>query len=340
MQTIEKLFGFEAGNDFDLDYFELCKRQKVLTFDTKFMSGNVDSFLKTPFKEIRRKDNRYLADTPKFTGTYEQYLQQYLRAFESVLMKLDPKEKYLFSCSSGSDSRVITGTMMKLQKQGFDFSNVHFLTWVGSEVESFKTLMRIGGWKNYTILSDESENPYQIGTPDVPTYGWHSYTNQMKWWKGFNPKDYILLSGAMGEIIQWDFERWYYTGTWFMTRGEIIHKMQKVFKGVLFPMLSEEVLNVSASSPLEWKNIFDKRSGRDKTRTDLVELLGLIDIPFSDCKYNWNLTDNVKNQMMSDYIKSQFYKDYRHPINPFNGQIHLTNDAKAWGFGVTIYDKL
>jgi hypothetical protein len=200
--------------------------------------------------------------------------------------------------------------------------------------------MKRGGWTNYTIMSDEGDNPYEIGFPDIPTYGWHSYTNQMKWWKGFNPKDYILISGAMGEIIQWEFNKWYYTGTWFMTRGEIIHKMQKLFKDVVFPMLSEEVLNVSASSPREWKNIFDPRSGRDKTRTDLTELLGLVDIPFSDCRYNWNLSEAHKADMLANYYSGQFYKDYKMIIHPFNNPIHLINDAMAWGFGVTIYDKL
>jgi hypothetical protein len=339
METIGKLFGFETSNDSDQDFFELCKRTKKLTFDTDYITGSIPR-LNTPFKEIKRKDSRYLADTPRFTGTYSQYLNEYLKAFDIVMSRLDPKEKYLFSCSSGSDSRIITGTMMKLQKQGYDFSNVHFLTWVGTEVDSFKEIMKRGGWTNYTIFNDKGDNPYEIGYPDVPTYGWHSYTNQMKWWKGFNPKEYILLSGAMGEVIECEYDNWYYADTWFKTRGEILHKMQKLFKDVYFPMLTEEVLSVSASSPREWKKVLDPRSGRDKTRTDLTELLGLVDIPFADCRYNWNLSESHRTDMLNMYYSGQFYKDYKMKIRPFIKPIHSFKDAKAWGFGVTIYDKL
>jgi len=340
MESINKLFGFTNGQDFDLDFFELCKRSKNLTFDTEYLSAKEMPFLQTPFKEIRRVDNRYLAGTYKWTRTYDEYLNALLKEFERVIKGIDPKEKYLFSCSSGSDSRIILGTMIKLQKEGYKFDNVHFLTWVGTEVDSFKALMKRGGWTNYTILDDKGENPYQLGDPKLPVQGWHSYTNQMKWWKDFNPKEYILLSGAMGEIIQWDFERWYYTGTWFFTRGEIIHRMQKTFKGVLFPMIDEGVLQMACASPKEWKGIGDHRSGRDKTRTDLCEKLGLIDIPFANCVYNFGLTERVKAEMMEQYYMSSFYKDYKHDVNLFPDNLILGHGAKCWGFGVTIYDKL
>lgn len=277
---LNNIFGFTNGKDFDLDYFELCKRAGTLTFNRDYLTNQSQPFLSTPFKEIKRVDNRELALTPTFKGTYSDYLDAYLKAFENALKKIDPKEQYLFSCSSGSDSRIILGTLLKLKRQGYNFDNIHFLTWVTSETKSFKQLMTMCEFTNYSIMDDSGENPYQIGNPNLPVQGWHSYTNQMQWYKDFDPSKYILISGAMGEIIQWEFERWYYTGTWFMTRGEIMHRMEKTFKGVLFPMIDEGVLKVSASSPKLWKNIFDQRSGRDKTRTDLVERLGLLNVPY------------------------------------------------------------
>ena len=126
----------------------------------------------------------------------------------------------------------------------------------------------------------------------------------------------------------------------WMTRGEIIHRMQKIFKDVCFPMLDEEVLKISASSPGEWKDIPDNRSGRDKTRTDLVERLGLVDIPFSNCVYRWGITDRVKKQMESLYYSGQFYRDYALKEDFFPDNIVLGFGARLWGFAVTICDRL
>jgi hypothetical protein len=133
---------------------ELARIQKNLNFNKKYLDKSFRDWNETPFEEIKLADPESVPSNVKFTqpnifqGEYGAYLDMLIERLKCVLLQLDPKEKYLFSHSSGSDSRIISGVMSQMKKSGLmDFENVIFYCWGRPEEESFREIMKAGGWE-------------------------------------------------------------------------------------------------------------------------------------------------------------------------------------------------
>lgn len=137
---IKKFFnrcGFidQAGNLSD-NFIDLARNQPSLTFNQKYLNPKFKDRTETPFEEITLADPANYAPAikfarqPEFQGDYESYLGLILERLRSVLLNLDPLEKYLFSHSSGSDSRIVSGVMAQLRREDrANFDNVLFYCW-------------------------------------------------------------------------------------------------------------------------------------------------------------------------------------------------------------------
>ena len=127
----------------------------------------------------------------------------------------------------------------------------------------------------------------------------------------------------------------------FVERGEAVQRMAKIFKGIFFPFISHPLLEVLLAMPKQWRNINDLRLGRDKIRTDLVEKLGLLDIPVERAYYNFNFSEKRKKSMIDLYNQSKFRRDHKIDLN-FDDLFKNCNgwNSRAWSFAVTVYEKL
>ena len=140
-----------------------------------------------------------------FDSTYDSFLDALQLGIEDSLLGMDPSKQYLFPHSSGSDSRIISGTMSKLKKEGrMEFDNVLFRSW-GPEQDTFKALMDVGGWKNWDVFQTDSLDTYDVGRTDVSVDGWNPYSCQFNFWKDIDPTKYTLLLGVAGDAFAQDF---------------------------------------------------------------------------------------------------------------------------------------
>lgn len=327
---------------------ELARIQKNLNFNKKYLDKSFRDWNETPFEEIKLADPESVPSNVKFTqpnifqGEYGAYLDMLIESLKCVLLQLDPKEKYLFSHSSGSDSRIISGVMSQMKKSGLmDFENVIFYCWGRPEEESFREIMKAGGWENFIINDDSGPNAFDVGVQEFSVDGWNPYVSQMKFWKGVDPSEFILLAGAEGETFFLPYEKWVHARSFFVERGESIHRLCKVFKGGFFPFLSYEMLELTMAMPSAWRNVKDTRINRDKVRTDLVDRLGLLNIPVDNAYYNLNVTKDRKMQMMDLYNKSRFKIEYDVDLD-FEDLFKNANgwNSRAWSFAVTVYENL
>jgi len=329
--TIKWLFPLTDGvktSDTILDFKGEFDRRFL---DPAFVPGN-----ETAIVGVRR-DLKKIEEVP-YKGTFSEIVDKLLNAFEECIKTIDPEKKYLFIHSSGVDSRIVSGTMLKLKRQGMNFDNVHFRAWGTDEKDSFIRIMQRGEWTNYSVIQ-ESPDIYDIGREDICTGGWYSYTNQMNFWQDFDPSQTILMSGGMGEIVQFPAERWYAANTWFNTAGEQLQRVSRQFNDVFFPYLDMAVINLALQIHPRWR-VLDARLGRDMIRTEMAHRLGMGDIPIQRPRYNWMISDKRKKQMEDLYYKSRFFKEFGQepdifPLNPVRG-----HGAKMWGFAVTVYEKI
>jgi hypothetical protein len=229
-----------------------------------------------------------------------------------------------------------------MKKSGLmDFENVIFYCWGRPEEESFREIMKAGGWENFIINDDSGPNAFDVGVQEFSVDGWNPYVSQMKFWKGVDPSEFILLAGAEGETFFLPYEKWVHARSFFVERGESIHRLCKVFKGGFFPFLSYEMLELTMAMPSAWRNVKDTRINRDKVRTDLVDRLGLLNIPVDNAYYNLNVTKGRKKQMMDLYNKSRFKIEYDVDLD-FEDLFKNANgwNSRAWSFAVTVYENL
>ncbi|BAO94086.1 hypothetical protein [Caballeronia insecticola] len=339
---------FRDRNDLFSDSFHsLATAQETLTFDESFLDKSFKSTIETPFKEIwRAAPEEYCADVlptriPTYFGSYESYLDELERTLERVLLRMDPAKKYLMAHSSGSDSRIISGTMARLKRQGkMSFDNVLFHCWCTFEADSFRQIMATNGWTNLSFVDDSQPDVYNIGRLDIPCEGWNPYTYQMDFWGDLDPREYVLVSGAQ-ETYSVPYERWVYASSFFNTRGESIHRMANVFQDVFFPFLTHDMLNITMSMPREWKNIKDSRIGRDKVRTDLVERLGLIHIPVQAASCRFNVSPERRQTMLDAYERGKFKKNYGIQLDEDDlFKVWGGWNSCLWSFAVTVYEPL
>lgn len=338
-------FSDNVGN-LSVDFIEFAKAQSELTFDTRYLDHGFRDWDETPFKEIKFVNPiNYVGydytDIIEFTGSYDELLEVILQRIKFVLLKLDPLKNYLFSHSSGSDSRIISGVMFQLKKEGMNFDNVLFHCWGKSEQNGFMQIMKKCGWENISIHDDSVQDAYNVGIPDFCTDGWNPYTSQMKFWGNINPSEYVLLSGAEGETFIKTYQDWVHNRGFFLERGESIHRLGRIFRGVFFPFLTHDMLSLTMSIPKRLKSIPDGRLNRDKLRTDLVEKLGLLNIPVDMARYNFNFSEGRKREMISLYNKSRFKRDFDVEID-FDDLFKNCNgwNSKCWSFAVTVYEQI
>lgn len=338
--TFNRCIFIDKDQNISNDFVSLARSQNILTFDRRYLDPQFRETIQTPFKEIERYDN--FIDFHERERSYDYILNEILDTYKSILRRINPNEKYLFACSSGSDSRIIAALLAQLRdEEGYNFDNVLFHCWGKAEKDSFLELMRRCHWKNISILDDSVSDPYDAGVPDISVDGWYSYNLQLKFWGTINPKDYILLSGAEGETLLRTFDQWKHSHGYFSNRGESVHKLANIFKDIFFPYLQKEMLSITMSIPSHIKNVHDNRMGRDKIRTDLCKMLGVHDIPIQNFYYNFNFSNDRKKLMLDLYHKSKFKKEFNIKINSdelFKSPHNFS--AKVWGFAVTIYENL
>lgn len=315
---------------------------KGKTFDEKFLNSSFQPVMELPFKELKWVEDRSLTLTPRYEGSYPEFLTDLIKAFEAALMTVKPDEEYICLHSSGLDSRIVSGVMLRLKKKGFsDFSNVHFLHIGHSEAKSFLELMEIGGWTKWKVVDDSIPDILDIGNPDTCTEGWNSYTTQTKLHDDFNPKETILMGGAMGEVLQFPFDRWYLGNTWFSSRGSVLNRAVNTFKDVLFPMLHPEVMALAVSMPKEWRT--PGRDNRDKVRTDLVEMLGMAGPAVLHQNIGYHVSVSRKNDMVKRFTESMFFKRFGMTAELFPSEYKdkiYGFGPRMWGFAVTVYERV
>lgn len=361
---------FTDGVHISDDFMKIARMQPSLTFDRRFLSPKFSVFdsapkdppvgrngerpptESTPFHEIWLVSSEQLKAGSKLNMItpinygYTEYLKQLHQAFRAIMLKMDPSRKYLHLHSSGVDSRIISGIMAELRREGLrDFNNVHFRCWGDAEVGSFKRLMNLMGWKNWSIYSDLDQDAHDVGRTDVCVDGWYPYTAQLNVWRDLNPREYTLIIGAEGFVFRFPFDRWQRRKGYCGDRGEILTRYSKIFNGIFLPMLSYEVLSLAIPMLPEWRDIQDWRLGkaarfRDTVRVDLVEMLGLVDVPIIHAKDRWNFSVKRQKSMLQSYYDSKFFKEYRVPItNLFNDPVH-SFESHLWAFATTVYEQL
>lgn len=330
------------------DYLSLARIQDSLAFNEKYRKPQFNDWNETPFEEIVFADPLPISkavdysNITEYRGDYDAYLNLIIDRLKTVLLMLDPNEKYLFSHSSGADSRILSGTMALLRDEGrASFDNVLFHCWGRPEVNSFRAILRKNKWDNISIHDDTRPDAYDVGVSSYCVDGWNPYPSQMKFWGDIDPSEYILLSGGEAGAFQLSYQEWVHSRAFFVERGEAVHRMAKIFKGVFFPFISNPLLEVLLAMPKQWRNINDARLGRDKIRTDLVNKLGLLEFPLETAYYNFNFTESRKRHMAELYAKCKFKRDHGLDVD-FDDLYKRHNgwNSRAWAFAVTVYENL
>lgn len=329
-------------------------------FDERFLDRNfVPRALVTPFKDVRLAkpneycDNPILKTRPVFNGGYPDFIKALGQALERHLLTLDDSEKYLFSHSSGLDSRFISGTMAKMRRDGVkSFSNVHFRCHA-PENSVFKDIMKSEGWPDSQWSTfDPNDSCYDIGRPDVNVNGWCPYSNQMNYWPDLNPKEWIIITGEGGELFKYialhPETPPQYCDNYCMNmliehnpgNGEWDNQNALIFKDTIMPLWSYDYLQVSNAVKPEWITC-NPKTGKDNIRKDLVKSVGLENFPFvtNDYLVTWRINKHRRESMTDNFYSSRFYKKYKNKVprkidfftNPFGWE------SKLWGFAVTVY---
>jgi hypothetical protein len=328
-------------------------------FNTNFLDREyIPAALETPYYDVRFAlpheyiDHPILVQQPEFTGTYEEYLVALKQALRKHLLSLDDNTKYLFSHSSGMDSRFISGTMAELRNEGKKaFKNVHFRCH-SPENEVFTQIMERSGWpKDQYSTFDPNDSCYSIGVKEISVNGWCSYSNQMNYWPDLNPKEWVIITGEGGELFKYMAKTYQmpysYTENYHLNmlmehnpgNGEWDNQNRKIFKDGVMPLWSYDYLYISNSVRREFINLDE--TGYDNVRLDLVKSVGLSDFPIVSNDYmdTWILSDGRRKRMTELFYESNFYKEYKSLIpegidffsDPFGWE------SKVWGFAVTVY---
>lgn len=337
-------------------------------FNTRFLNPKYTPRpFETPFSNVFfALPNEYMDSghwlmkpQPAFEGTYEEYILALKNALKDYFRKhIDPNQKYLFSHSSGSDSRFISGTMAEMCNDGeMDFANVHFRCHA-PENSVFIQIMKRQGWpeSQYSIF-DPGEDCYGIGVDNICVNGWQGYSNQMNYWSDIvtDPKEWVIITGEGGELFKYMAKTnampTEYTPNYHLNmliehnpgNGEWDNQNAAIFKDAIMPLWSYEYLAVSNRVRREF--IQDLPStGWDNIRTDLVESVGMNGFPFvaNDYMVTWKIPKERQGRMTELFYSGRFYKEFEKHIpkgidfftNPFGWE------SKVWGFAVTVYDKI
>lgn len=78
-----------------------------------------------------------------------------------------------------------------------------------------------------------------------------SFTDEI--WGDIDPSEYIPSSGGEAGAFQLSYQEWVHSRAFFVERGEAVHRMAKIFKGVFFPFISNPLLEVLLAMPKQEK---------------------------------------------------------------------------------------
>jgi hypothetical protein len=321
--------------------------------------------LETPFSNVRMcLPTEYVSDEykwvlnaqPEWDGDYNSFLRELKNKLKEFLIKyIRPNEKYLHLCSSGTDSRFITGTMAELRDEGMDFSNIHFRCHA-PENAAFVNIMKKEKWpaSQYSTYSVDS-SCYNIGVDYIDVNGFCSFHNQMNFWSDIGKeKDFIVITGEGGELFKYigryDTLPYPYSDNYYLNmliehnpgNGEWDNQLMDLFKDYIMPLWSYEYLSISNRVKREFIRPIPK-NGWDNIRMDLVRSVGLDNTIHIGGDYNttWKISKQRLEQMSKQFYTGRFYNTYKNFIpadldfsNPFNW------NSKLWGFAVTLYDKI
>lgn len=342
----EKTVFIDQRNNIDLSLINLARRQPQLTFDKSFLIPGRHSPLVTPFKEIRRVDHalNFVPAIDQLSIDYNNLLLNIIDIYKQVLRKINPVEQYFFSCSSGSDSRIIVALLAQLRdEEGFDFSNILFHCWGSVEKEEFLLIMKRFNFNNISILDDSKDDAFDVGNTYIPSHGIYSLGTNFRFWGNHDPSNYIYLSGADGEIFRESHEVLVNRIGYLDNRGEYVNVMRNIFKGIFIPCLQAPLLKIAFAIPRRFKGVRDTRLGRDKLRTDLCYLLGAGDLPISKTtqRFRLNISDSRIKVMEHLYSNCIFYKHFKHKLNFNNIKANFQSyDSQLWNFALTTYEKI
>jgi len=357
---------FTDNDEYSIDFLSLCRKQKSLTFDTRYLKPKYVSHpLETPFHEIRvafPSEHCYhpiINQQPLFKGTYQEFIIALKNALKEYLMKLDDNQQYLMFHSSGMDSRFISGTMTELRRAGKkQFKNVHFRCHQ-PEVKDFLYIMERQGWhpSQYSAWEGRYEDYYDIGRSDVCVQGWCSYSNQMNFWSDIvkDPKEWIVISGEGGELFKYigvfpNVTPFHYCDNYHLNmlmdynggKGEWENQWMLQFKDVNMPLWSFDYLMVSNRVHSDWITIEDMTIKWDNIKIDLVKSVGLMGAPFHNEPTSWVLSEKRANEINDLFYKGAFYKKFGELIGKDINFAENTQDwnSRMWGFAVTVYDQI
>lgn len=338
------IFADDYGN-IDFDFVTLAKIQPKLTFDERYLDPRFRQTTETPFKEIRLLTHHVPVNVENPESQYEKLRKELLETYKNILRQLQPDQKYLCCASAGSDTRILCALLAQLRdEEGLSLDNILFHCWGRPELESFRLLMDRLGLKNISVLDDRRPDTFDVGTDEYSTQGWYGYDGQMNFWgEKINPKEYILMGGAGGDVCFYPSLNWWHQNLYFSKRGESISHLCKIFKDIFFPLFEQEMLAAIASIPTKFKLEKDPRINREKLRTDLCFDLGMGDIPMPapNPRYLFNLSNERKQLMRDLYEKSKFKKEYKIAINYDKVFAEYgCYDAKLWCFACTVYEKI
>ena len=356
---------FTDGEQYDIDFLELCRKQEKLTFNTLYLNPEYRTLTQeTPFKEIRLAfPGEYYPNHPilepktPFDGSYQEYIIALKDGLKRYLIRMDDNQKYLMFHSSGMDSRFISGTMAELRRDGKkDFANVHFRCHQ-PENEAFLYIMKLEGWpeSQFSVCPGKEKDYYDIGRDDVCVHGWCSYSNQMNFWSdmGINPKDYIAITGEGGELFKYmtkyKHPPYKFCNNYHLNmlidhnpgKGEWDNQWALYFKDLSMPLWSFDYMAVSNRVHTEWVGEY-QIAGWDRIRTDLVKSVGLDGIQYKEPDYHWGVSPE-RGMIMNDlFYGGKFYMTYKKqiPENINFAQNPCGWESQLWAFAVTIYDKL
>ena len=131
------------------------KATKSGEFDMRFLrNGFMPDRFTTPFTDVSFLEPDKIVPfeysdiliSQVIASDYSDFLNELRTSIKDVIRKnYKPDEKYIFSHSSGYDSRILSGAMAQLRDEGFsDFKNIHFRC--HSERAGFFKIMEIEGW--------------------------------------------------------------------------------------------------------------------------------------------------------------------------------------------------
>ena len=264
--------------------------------------------------------------------------------------------------SAGYDSRIISGILTELRHERGDewIGDIHFRCHQPEE-RAFIEIMKMQGWgeDQYSVWENSPQDHYNIGRVTQVLNGFSPITHQMDFSSDILPdgkkKDTILIMGfnggeffnyyAVGNPRQKTIEycqnpninRWL---SYFSEEGEWVSMYAYEHKELLAPFLCCGYLKVASLMPNKYVASVDPTL--DTVRKALLETMSIntLAVDYGHHKYTWGISQDTKQEMISWYKDSKFYKAYGIEVVFDNILNNITgHDGKLWAFSL-MYEKV